>query len=291
MRASSITALIAVGVLGVLLAQTDKDDAFIGSRGKYWAFQKPLRPDVPKLADPWIRTPIDAFVLEGLQAKGLTPSPQLDRIRLFRRVTFDLTGLPPTPAAVEAFLHDRSPKAYETVVERLLASPHYGERWALKWLDVVRYADTNGYELDADRPNAWRYRDYVVNAFQRDKPYDRFIREQIAGDEMFPGDQESLIATGYLRAGSEHLVAGKSTGGEPAGGAHRDCDQSGRADLPRPDRQLRPMPQPQVRSDPSGRLLPPAGDLRRRRRARTSRSSRRTRRRRADSATRPTRRG
>ena len=94
------------------------------------------------------------------------------------------------------------------MVDRLLASPHYGERWALKWLDVVRYADTNGFELDADRPHAWRYRDYVIDSFNRDKPYDRFIQEQIAGDEMFPGNQEALIATGYLRAGSEHLVAG-----------------------------------------------------------------------------------
>ena len=109
---------------------------------------------------------------------------------------------------MDAFLRDRSPDAYEKVVDRLLASPHYGERWALKWLDVVRYADTNGFELDADRPHAWRYRDYVIDSFNRDKPYDQFIKEQIAGDEMFPGNKEALIATGYLRAGQEHLVAG-----------------------------------------------------------------------------------
>ena len=142
-------------------------------------------------------------------AKSASPlPPPLDRSRLIRRVTFDLTGLPPSPADVDAFLKDKSPDAYEKVVDRLLASPAYGERWAAKWLDVVRYADTNGFELDLERPNAWRYRDYVIHSFQTDKPYDRFIREQIAGDEMFPGDREALIATGYLRAGSEHLVSG-----------------------------------------------------------------------------------
>jgi hypothetical protein len=123
-------------------------------------------------------------------------------------VTYDLTGLPVTPEELAAFLKDNSPSAYEKVVDRLLASPHYGERWALKWLDTVRYADTNGFELDADRPHAWRYRDYVIRSFNSDKPYDRFVREQIAGDEAFPGDTDALIATGYLRAGSEHLVSG-----------------------------------------------------------------------------------
>jgi hypothetical protein len=123
-------------------------------------------------------------------------------------VSYDLTGLPPTPDELTSFLKDTSPTAYEKVVDRLLASPHYGERWAVKWLDTVRHADTNGYELDADRPHAWRYRDYIINAFNSDKPFDRFIREQIAGDELFPNDKEALIATGYLRAGSEHIVGG-----------------------------------------------------------------------------------
>ena len=155
---------------------TDKEAAFIGARGKYWAFQKVVRPEVPPVTDPWVRTPIDAFILDGLRAKNLHPSSALNRRELIRRVSFDLTGLPPTPAEVEAFVGDRSPEAYEKLVDRLLASPHYGERWALKWLDVVRYADTNGFELDQDRPHAWRYRDYVIDAFNRDKPYDRFIR-------------------------------------------------------------------------------------------------------------------
>ena len=186
----------------------DSEAKFIGARGKYWAFQRAVRPPEPAVADPWVRTPIDAFILNGLHAKKLNPSEPLDRTELIRRVTFDLIGLPPTPAEVDAFLRDGSPNAYEKVVDRLLASPHYGERWALKWLDVVRYADTNGFEVDGDRTSAWRYRDYVIDSFNRDKPYDQFIKEQIAGDEMFPGSKEALIATGYLRAGQEHLVAG-----------------------------------------------------------------------------------
>jgi len=203
-------------ILGAALATTfaadqaplDKESKFIGARGKYWAFQKPIRPPVPEVSDPWVRTPIDAFILSVLDTNKLQHSEPADRIHLIRRVTFDLTGLPPTPAEVDAFLKDKSPDAYEKVVDRLLASPHYGERWALKWLDVVRYAETNGFEIDADRPHAWRYRDYVIDAFNHDKPYDQFLKEQIAGDEMFPGNKEALVATGYLRAGQEHIVAG-----------------------------------------------------------------------------------
>jgi hypothetical protein len=191
-----------------LNAAEDKDAKFIGSRGNYWAFQKIARPQAPGLSDPFIRTPIDAFILAALRAKNLQPSAPADRLRLIRRVTLDLTGLPPAPSEVEAFLHDRSANAWEKLVDRLLASPQYGERWASKWLDVVRYADTNGFELDADRPHSWRYRDYVIGAFNHDKPYDRFVREQIAGDEIYPGNTEALIATGYARAGQEHLVAG-----------------------------------------------------------------------------------
>lgn len=186
----------------------DKDAAFIGNRGSYWAFQKVNEPPVPAVSDSWVRNPIDSFVLEGLQSKQLKPSPELDKASLLRRLTLDLIGLPPTPAELDAFLADHTPQAYEKVVDRLLESPHYGERWGLKWLDVVRYADTNGFELDQDRPHAWRYRDYVIESFNQDKPYDRFIEEQIAGDEMFPGDKKALIAAGYARAGSEHVVSG-----------------------------------------------------------------------------------
>jgi len=203
-----VKSLLLVGLLGVLWGQTEKDRSFIGDRGRLWVFQKVVRPQAPAIRNPWVRNPIDAFILQGLAEKRLEPSKPLDKIPLIRRVTYDLTGLPPAPDDVNAFLKDKSPEAYEKVVDRLLASPPYGERWAAKWLDVVRYADTNGFELDQDRPHAWRYRDYVIRSFNAGKPYDRFIQEQIAGDEMFPGDQEALIATGYLRAGSEHVVSG-----------------------------------------------------------------------------------
>ena len=187
---------------------SERDQAFIGKRASWWAFQKPVRHAVPASTDAWARTPVDAFLFEALTSRGLTPSPELPREQLLRRVTLDLTGLPPSTDDVEAFLADRSPDAYAKVVDRLLASPRYGERWAMRWLDVVRYADTNGFEIDAERANAWRYRDYVIGSFNQDKPYDRFVSEQIAGDEIWPGNSEALIATGFLRAGPEHLVAG-----------------------------------------------------------------------------------
>ncbi len=177
-------------------------------RSDYWAFQPPREPATPQSASGWVRTPVDTFVLDKLESAGLEPSPPAAPERLLRRVYLDLTGLPPTPEQAAAYLADRSPRAYESLVERLMATPQYGERWALKWLDVVRYADTNGFEQDAYRPHAWRYRDYVVRAFQQDKPYDRFLQEQIAGDELFPGDGEALIATGFLRLGPRHVVGG-----------------------------------------------------------------------------------
>jgi hypothetical protein len=201
--------LAVVCVVGLTLwAGVDKDVASVIARRSYWAFRTPVKAPPPAIKSPWIRNPIDAFLLDALQAKKLTPSKPLDRERLLRRITFDLTGLPPEPGEIDRFLRDQSFDAYEKVVERLLASPHYGERWALRWLDVARYADTNGYETDAERPHAWRYRDYVVHAFNTDKPYERFVKEQIAGDELWPGDREALIATGFHRAGPIHLVGG-----------------------------------------------------------------------------------
>jgi hypothetical protein len=208
MRRTRATVLLLLGVAGTLVAWNSKEESFIGNRRNWWAFQKPVRPQVPELKNAWVRTPIDAFLLAAMREKGLTPSASIDRNHLIRRVTLDLTGLPPTPEQVDAFVRDRSPNAYEKVVDRLLASPHYGERWALKWLDVVRYADTNGYELDAYRTHAWRYRDYVIASFNADKPYDRFVKEQIAGDELYPNNDEALIATGFHRAGPIHLVGG-----------------------------------------------------------------------------------
>ncbi|HKC87767.1 MAG TPA: PSD1 and planctomycete cytochrome C domain-containing protein, partial [Blastocatellia bacterium] len=175
----------------------------------YWAFRKPTRPQIPTVKNrSWARTPIDAFVLAKLEEKGLTPSPRADKRTLIRRVTFDLTGLPPTLEEINAFLADRSPDAYHKVVKRLLASPRYGERWAQHWLDVVRFGETNGFELDAEREQSWRYRDYVVKSLNDDKPYDRFIVEQIAGDELDPNSFEMRVATGFLRAGPQHVVSG-----------------------------------------------------------------------------------
>jgi hypothetical protein len=142
--------------------------------------------------------PSDRFIRARLDREALTPSPPADRGALVRRVYFDLLGLPPTPAEVDAFVRDSSVDAYERLIDRLLASSHYGERWARHWLDVVRYAESDGFRQDAYRPHAWRYRDYVIRAFNADKPFDQFVREQLAGDELAPDDQEALAATGFL---------------------------------------------------------------------------------------------
>jgi Protein of unknown function (DUF1549)/Protein of unknown function (DUF1553) len=199
-------ALIAMG--SSYAKDPDSEETSIAKRRNYWAFQKPVRPPAPSLQSPWIKSPTDAFLLEAMRARSLSPSRAVNRRQLIRRVTLDLTGLPPTPKQVQTFLTDPSATAYEKLVDRLFASPQYGERWALRWLDVARYADTNGFEVDALRPNAWRYRDYVVKAFNEDKPYDRFVREQIAGDELWPRSQEALIATGFNRLGPIHIVSG-----------------------------------------------------------------------------------
>ncbi len=169
----------------------------------HWAFQSVHLPAVPAVRDrAWVRTPIDAFLLARLEAAHLKPAPPTDRRTLLRRVTLDLTGLPPTSEEQEAFLSDTSPLAYARLVDRLLASPAYGERWGRHWLDVARYADTNGYERDGDKPSAWRYRDYVINALNRDYSFDRFVMEQIAGDEMPGSDARMQIATTFLRLGT-----------------------------------------------------------------------------------------
>jgi len=169
----------------------------------FWSFQPPRKPAVVKVKKrSWVRTPIDHFILARLEAKKLKPAPPADKRVLIRRATFDLTGLPPTPEEVEAFLADRSRKAFVKVLDRLLASPHYGERWGRHWLDVVRYADSAGDSADYPVPQAYLYRNYVIDAFNRDKPYDQFIREQIAGDLLLaasePDHWERTIATGYL---------------------------------------------------------------------------------------------
>ncbi|REK19626.1 MAG: DUF1553 domain-containing protein [Planctomycetota bacterium] len=165
-----------------------------------WPFCPPSRPAVPEVENAgWVANPIDAFVLAELENKGLQPSPQADKRTLLRRLTFDLTGLPPTDEQQQAFLTDDGPGAYERLVERLLDSPRYGERWAQHWLDIVRYAETDGFKADEFRPSAHKYRDYVIRAFNADLPYDRFIRQQLAGDELEPDNPEALVATGLNR--------------------------------------------------------------------------------------------
>ncbi|HEX7446732.1 MAG TPA: PSD1 and planctomycete cytochrome C domain-containing protein [Pirellulales bacterium] len=169
---------------------------------QWWAFQPLRSPEPPLMAgDDWSRNEIDRFVFQKLSQAGLRPAPEASRLTLARRVYFDLTGLPPTPDEARAFAEDISPDAYERLIERLLASPEYGQRWARHWLDLVRYADSDGYRADDYRPNAWRYRDYVVAAFNHDKPYDRFVQEQLAGDELFADNPEARAATGFLRCG------------------------------------------------------------------------------------------
>ena len=170
----------------------------------YWAFVKPSRRNVPVVSNQeWNRNPIDAFLLSAMEARGLTPSAPADKRSLVRRAYLDVIGLPPTAAEIDAFVRDTSPDAWPRLVDRLLASPHYGERWARHWMDLVRYADSGGFEFDVDRPEMHRYRDYLIDAFNNDKPYDEFVKEQIAGDEYRPESADAMIATGFLRLGPE----------------------------------------------------------------------------------------
>lgn len=172
-----------------------------GEDRRWWSFRPLTPPTVPRVGSIEDSSePIDAFLLEKLKAKGLAFRPEATKRELIRRVSYDLLGLPPDPDEVTAFENDERPDAWERLVDRLLASPHYGERWGRHWLDLVRYADTNGYERDGDKPGAWRYRDYVIASFNSDKPYDRFLSEQLAGDEMpGPFDPDRIVATGFYR--------------------------------------------------------------------------------------------
>ncbi len=169
----------------------------------HWAFVPPKRPDLPEVHDKtWVRTPVDNFVLAKFESQNLKPAPQADKTTLLRRVTFDLTGLPPSAAELKAFADDRSPEAYTKVVDRLLASPHYGERMTMQWLDFARYADTHGYHIDSAR-EMWPWRDWVINAFNRNMPYDQFTVEQIAGDLLPNATESQRIATGFNR---NHMI-------------------------------------------------------------------------------------
>ena len=168
----------------------------------HWAFQPVKEPPIPTVKNAaWVTNPIDAFILARLEAKGLSPNPPADKRQLVRRLYYDLTGLPPTPAEVEAFVADSSPGAYDALVDRLLDSPHYGEKWGRigsTWFAMPRPTATSA---TIAKPNVWRYRDYVIRSLNEDKPYDQFVREQLAGDELSPPTPDSLIATGYYRLG------------------------------------------------------------------------------------------
>ncbi len=167
----------------------------------HWAFQPVERPKVPSVKQKdWVRTPVDSFIAAAQESKQLKPAEEVSRRTLIRRLSLDLIGLPPTSTEVDAFLNDASGTAYDTLVERLLASPHYGERWGRYWLDLSRWSESHGYQHDIPRPYAWRFRDYVINSFNEDKPYDRFLKEQLAGDELNPLTDENVIATGFLAA-------------------------------------------------------------------------------------------
>jgi hypothetical protein len=207
---------VAAGIAVCCVALAGESIAPLGTytpvERRHWAFQARKTVVPPAFEAPsdsaWIANPIDAFVLERLKKDGLKASPPADRVTLIRRVSYDLTGLPPSPAEVSAFVSDKSGDAYKNLVERLLRSPQYGERWGQHWLDVVRFAETEGFEYDTHLNGAWRYRDYVVRAFQNDKPFDRFVTEQIAGDELAPQEDETLVAAGFLRLGPVRRNAG-----------------------------------------------------------------------------------
>ncbi len=210
--------LVGLTVLGITSSLRADDPPSVAPAEKFsdeqksrWAFQPPTRPELPDVKEgDWVRNPIDRFILAGLEEVEFRHAAEAEKIALIRRLTFDLTGLPPTPADVRAFVADPRPDAYDRLVDRLLDSPAYGERWAQHWLDLAHYADSNGFELDAERPDAWRYRDWVVQALNDDLPFDRFVSLQLAGDEVAPGDPSALIATGFGRCGPREVVGGNA---------------------------------------------------------------------------------
>src|SRR5213596_365273 len=191
---------VAFGLISLRAGDTRAKDPFSKEDRQYWAFQRVQRSAPPAVRNKsLVRNPIDAFIQFDLEYKGLSLGSPADKVTLIRRATLDLIGLPPAPEEVDAFLTDKSARAFEKVLDRLLASPHYGERWARHWLDLTRYAESEGFKADETRPNAWRYRDYVIQSLNDDKPYDRFVQEQIAGDELWPGNNDALSATACNR--------------------------------------------------------------------------------------------
>ena len=196
----SVAILLVLGTPFFVYAANVAEPGFTPAQRNLWSLQKVDRPAIPQVkAKAWVQNPVDAFILSKMETKGIQPSRVADRVTLLRRVSFDLIGLPPTPEEVQAFVDDKSPNAWEKVVDRLLASPHYGERWGRHWLDVARFAESQGFKADETRASAWRYRDYVISSYNNDKPFDRFIREQIAGDEIWPNSAEAKIATAFSR--------------------------------------------------------------------------------------------
>ncbi len=213
MKSSSIAILLTFVVTTQLIAETTAPlGTYTAIERRHWSFQPRQAPAVPTFTTPadkaWVKNPIDAFVLARLKQEEMTPAPEADRRTLIRRASFALLGLPPTPEEIRAFENDKSPNAWEKVVERYLASPQYGERWAQHWLDVVRYSETDGFEYDTHRNGAWRFRDYVVRSLNEDKPYDRFVMEQLAGDEMDAKAEWLRVASGLQRMGPLRKNAG-----------------------------------------------------------------------------------
>jgi len=199
--------LASAGVMSAASAKAPQEFPFTEHQRSHWAFQPVASPDIPNEGQ---ENPIDAFVAAGMREKGLAFAPSADKVTLIRRAKFGLHGLPPTPEEVQAFLDDNSPDAFAKVVDRLLASPRYGETWARHWLDLARFAESEGFKADETRPNAWRFRDYVIDSLNADKPYDRFVQEQVAGDVLeFDDDiqrREQIVATGFLAIGPWALV-------------------------------------------------------------------------------------
>jgi hypothetical protein len=220
LRAWTIFLLAWCGAICCDSIATDERSEERPEERQHWSLRPRVRPDVPTFAEAagrdWIRTPIDAFILDRLRQEGLQPAPEADRRTLIRRLSFNLTGLPPTPAEVASFLDDAAPDAWERLVDRFLESPQYGERWGQHWLDVVRFAESEGFEYDRPIPGAWRFRDYVIESFNADKPFDRFLLEQLAGDELSEQDdslterdrRELQVAAGFHRLGPVRRNAG-----------------------------------------------------------------------------------
>ncbi len=201
--ALALVALCGIAALGVAAPPPDEPPITAAERD-HWAYQPIAAVDPPEISDPRFAShPVDRFIKAELDAAGIEPLPSAGKATLARRLWFDLTGLPPQRDELAAFLHDDSPEAYEQLVDSLLASPAYGERWAQHWLDLARFAETDGFEHDLVRPNAWRYRDWVIDALNRDMPFDEFLRLQIAGDLLRPGDRQAAIATGFLLCGPD----------------------------------------------------------------------------------------